>query len=58
MLPAVVSKMACTGCDAAGTAGLAVEGCGAVLVCAVARLEMMSMRIAVRKLRMVPPGSS
>src|SRR5215472_6867694 len=56
MLPAVVSKIACTGCDAAGVAGLAVEGFGAVVVCAMARPEMMSIRSEVRNLYMIPPN--
>src|SRR5262252_7341421 len=62
MLPALVSKMAWTGCDATGVAGfaavagLAVEGFGGVVVCAIPMPAMPSIKIAVRKLRMFPPN--
>src|ERR1022692_816875 len=62
MLPSVVSKTACTGAVlAAGAAGLLAAGLvavdfGAVLpVCAVAIPASAIQKIAVRKLRMVPP---
>src|SRR5215469_10221772 len=62
MLPAVVSKIACTGCDAAGVAGfvaagLAVEGFGGALpVCAAANPAMISTRITFTNLCMIPPN--
>src|SRR5271165_3542546 len=57
MLPMVVSKMACTGCWVAGVD--AVAGFAAVLpVCAIANPDRVRMRIAGRKLRIIPPSWS
>src|SRR5271166_1053159 len=61
MFPMVVSKMACTGCWVAGVDAAAgfVAGFAAVLpVCAMAAPDRVRMRIAGRKLRIVPPSWS
>src|SRR6516165_9206721 len=62
MLPMVVSKMACTGCGAvvAEAAGFVAAGFCVVLVavCAIANPTRVRQRIAIRKLRMVPPNGN